>query len=42
MEPERLVAWRDLCVLTAMNRATFGGVVERLVRSRLVVVRIDA
>ena len=32
----------DLCVLTAMNRATLGGVVERLVRSRLAVIRIDA
>jgi len=32
----------DLCVLTAMNRATLGGLVERLVRSRLVVLRIGA
>lgn len=32
----------DLCVLTAMDRATLRGVVERLVRSRLVVTRIDA
>jgi len=30
------------CACSAMNRATLGGVVERLVRSRLVVVRIDA